>query len=132
MHVMDFSDASSLLAPTPATLAEFKLTPAAPETVAIVPLDLLAVREKLPPPDLLKLDVQGYELEVLRGGEACLRHARAVLCEVSFKTSYSGQPLFADVVSFLNERGFTLHGLGESTALGAPLVQTDALFVRHL
>lgn len=131
MHVMDFSDASSLLAPTAATLAEFNLTPAPAETVAVVPLDLWAARENLPPPDLLKLDVQGYELEVLRGGEGCLRQARAVLCEVSFKTCYAGQPLFAEVVAFLNARGLTLHALGENTAPGTPLVQTDALFLRH-
>jgi hypothetical protein len=87
-------------------------------------------REHLPPPDLIKLDVQGYELEVLRGGEACLRHARAVLCEVSFKVFYSGQPLFHEIVAFLAARGFTLSALGAGTALGAPLGQADALFLR--
>ena len=130
MHVMDFSDASSLLPVSAEGAREFKIHPAAEITVPVIPLDLLVAREKLLPPDLLKLDVQGYELEVLRGAEACLRTARAVLCEVSFREYYAGQPLFADVLAFLQSRGFRLHALGEGAALGAPLVQADALFLK--
>jgi FkbM family methyltransferase len=130
MHVMDFSDASSLLPVNAAGRSEFKIAPAAEQVVQVVPLDVLVAREKLPKPDLLKLDVQGYELEVLRGSEACLRHARAVLCEVSFREFYTGQPLFGDLERFLSARGFAFHALGQGTALGAPLVQADALFLR--
>jgi FkbM family methyltransferase len=130
MHVMDFSDASSLLPATAGCLSEFKIKPAAEQTVPVIPLDVLVSREKIPRPDLLKLDVQGYELEVLRGAETCLRHARAVLCEVSFQEFYTGQPLFPEVLAFLETRGFALHALGACTPLGAPLGQTDALFLR--
>ncbi len=130
MHVMDFSDASSLLPATAEGLSEFKIKPAAEQTVPVIPLDVLVAREKIPPPDLLKLDVQGYELEVLRGAEGCLRHARAVLCEVSFQQFYAGQPLFPEVLAFLETRGFALHALGAGTPHGSPLVQTDALFLR--
>jgi FkbM family methyltransferase len=130
MHVMNFSDASSLLEPTAAGLDEFKIKPAVTQPVSVVTLDAVATKVQLPLPDLIKLDVQGYELEVLRGGQECLRHSRAVLTEVSFKAFYVGQPLFHDVVAFLAGRGFVLHALGEGTALGAPLIQTDALFLR--
>lgn len=130
MHVMSLSDASSLLPLTEEGRNEFKIAPTSTQSVPIVPLDVLVARENLRLPDLIKLDVQGYELEVLRGGENCLRHARAVLCEVSFKTFYGGQPLFQDVMAYLHQRGFALHALGEGTALGAPLVQSDALFLR--
>jgi FkbM family methyltransferase len=131
MHVMDFSDASSLLALSAQGADEFKIKPAAEQSVSVVPLDVLVARERLRPPDLIKLDVQGYELAVLQGAAGCLRSARVVLCEVSFREFYSGQPLFHDVLAFLRERGFALHALGESTALGAPLVQADALFVKQ-
>ena len=130
MHVMDFCDASSLLALNAAGADEFKIHLAAEQPVPVVPLDALVAREKLLPPDLIKLDVQGYELEVLRGAEVCLRSARAVLCEVSFREYYAGQPLFPDVLEFMRTRGFTLYALGGNTALGAPLVQTDALFLK--
>ncbi len=130
MHVMDFSDASSLLPLSAAGRQEFKISPAAEQMVPVMPLDTLVAREKLPWPDLLKLDVQGFELEVLRGAEECLRRARAVLCEVSFQRFYVGQPLFSEVLLFLEKRGFTLHALGSAAVPGAPLVQTDALFLR--
>jgi FkbM family methyltransferase len=131
MHVMDFSDASSLLPLGAEGAREFGVHAAAETTVPVVPLDLLVAREKLSPPDLIKLDVQGYELEVLRGATASLRSARAVLCEVSFREFYAGQPPFAEIVAFLAAHGFTLHALGEGTALGRPLVQADALFLRR-
>lgn len=130
MQVMDVSDASSLFALNDEGTREFKVRPTAEISVSVVPLDRLVVRENLPPPDLIKLDVQGYELEVLRGAETALRTTRAVLCEVSFREFYTGQPLFADVVAFLGARGFALHALAEGTALGVPLVQADAIFLK--
>jgi FkbM family methyltransferase len=130
MQVMDYSDASSLLALSHEGAREFQIQAKAETAVPVVPLDLLVAREKLPVPDLLKLDVQGYELEVLRGADTTLRSARAVLCEVSFREFYTGQPLFTEVVEYLGARGFTLHALAEDTALGAPLAQADALFLK--
>lgn len=130
MQVMDYSDASSLLPATAEGEREFKIKPVAVQQVTLLPLDTLVARESLPLPDLIKLDVQGYELEVLRGAEACLGHARSVLCEISFRSFYAGQPLFPDVLAFLAQRGFVLKALGVDTALGQPLIQTDALFVR--
>jgi FkbM family methyltransferase len=130
MHVMDFSDASSLLPATAECMSAFHFKARAEQIVPVVPLDILVARDKLSLPDLIKLDVQGYELEVLRGATICLGHARAVLCEVSFQKLYSGQALFHEVLSFLASHGFTLHSLGASTPLGVPLMQTDALFLR--
>jgi FkbM family methyltransferase len=50
-------------------------------------------------PDLLWMDVQGAELDVLRGAEAVL---------VAFRPVYLGQPLFREIHSYLRGRGFTL------------------------
>ena len=59
--------------------------------------------------DLLKLDVQGAELMVLRHAEARLAEALVVQVEVEFLPLYRGQPLFADVDRFLRERGYVFH-----------------------
>jgi hypothetical protein len=80
-------------------------------------------------PDMIKLDVQGCELEVLKGGERCLNSAKAVLMEMSFIELYRGQPLFDDVVAFMADHGFRLHAVSTTTPVGKPLLQTDFLFV---
>jgi FkbM family methyltransferase len=128
MNVTDLSDASSFLAMNPAASAELNIKSLRRESVQVARLDDYARERKLPLPDLLKLDVQGYELEVLRGAPECLRHARHVLCEVSFHEYYEGQPLFHDIVAFLATHGFGLSALSENTPLGAVIGQTDALF----
>lgn len=62
--------------------------------------------------DMLKVDVQGLELAVLRGGERLLRDAVVVQCEVEFVQMYQGQPLFADVDAELRRQGFCFHTMG--------------------
>lgn len=59
--------------------------------------------------DYLKLDVQGAELDVLRGAEETLRSVVVIQTEVEFVPIYRGQPLFADVDRFLRMHGFMFH-----------------------
>jgi FkbM family methyltransferase len=131
MHVTSFSDASSLLEISDASVEHFNLHKERDEKVTVVPLDDYVVNERLPLPDLVKLDVQGYELEALRGSERCLEHAKFIICEVSFIEFYRGQALFPDIVEFLHKHGFNLLALGVNTPLGKKLYQTDALFARE-
>ena len=55
----------------------------------------------------VKIDVQGYEGPVLRGGQATLRRAAVVLIETSFAPLYRGQLLFADVLGQMGALGFS-------------------------
>ena len=50
------------------------------------------------PPDLLKLDVQGYELEVLKGATESLRGIGVVLAEVNLLDLWDGVPLYASLM----------------------------------
>ncbi|MBX3390089.1 MAG: FkbM family methyltransferase [Phycisphaeraceae bacterium] len=59
----------------------------------------------------LKLDVQGAELDVLKGAERTLKSVMLVYCEVEFLDMYKGQPLFGEIDSFLRTQGFMLHFL---------------------
>ncbi|MGI9499530.1 MAG: FkbM family methyltransferase [Geminicoccaceae bacterium] len=82
-------------------------------------------------PSLLKIDVQGYELEVLKGAKDCLDLFDVVYVEASFLELYRGQPLAEDVIDTLGADGFRLasiHNLSR-TRDGRP-VQADFLFER--
>ncbi|MBS0191212.1 MAG: FkbM family methyltransferase [Phycisphaerales bacterium] len=57
----------------------------------------------------LKIDVQGAALDVLRGAEKLLATTLVVYTEVEFVEMYAGQPLFAEVDTFLRSHGFMFH-----------------------
>lgn len=81
--------------------------------------------------DFLKLDVQGFEIEVLRGAEHALAGAQAVLMEVSLLQINAGAPLFAEVVGFMAARGFVVCDVLElhRRPLDQATNQVDLLFV---
>ena len=81
-------------------------------------------------PSLLKLDVQGGELDVLRGSSRALASFRWVYVEMSFVELYCGQPLAHELVEFLRAHGFRLVGVGRPSVNDGMPVQVDALFER--
>lgn len=127
--VTSFSDASSFLPLTNDNRTLYDLEVVSEESVPVAPMDIYVAAQRLPYPDLIKADVQGFELEVFRGGAQCLAHTKAIICEVSFLELYAGQPLFHDIVGFLAERGFGVAAFSITTDLGFPLKQADVLFV---
>jgi len=96
-------------------------------------LDNKAESAALQVPLLLKLDVQGFELEVLAGGRRTLRLSEVVIMEVSLLPCNDGGPLFADVIAFMKEEGFVVFDFcGQHRREGDKvLVQTDVAFVRN-
>lgn len=129
--VTDFSDLSSVLPLTISGKEIFGIYETERLPVQLTTLDRHREKLKLPWPDLIKIDVQGYEVEVLAGAQQCLEHAKAVITEVSFVEFYKEQCLFADVVRVMNDFGFQLHAMAVTTPLGKPLYQTDALFLHR-
>jgi FkbM family methyltransferase len=82
---------------------------------------------------LLKLDLEGHELEALSGGTRLLTLVEAIVCEVSFFDVYNeGHTLFADVLNFLRERDFVLYDFAAlyPRARDQRLRMGDAIFVR--
>jgi FkbM family methyltransferase len=59
----------------------------------------------------LKIDAQGFDLEVLRGAEAFLESCVAMQVEVSGVAIYDGSPPLHDVLEFLHDRSFHITGL---------------------
>jgi FkbM family methyltransferase len=99
------------------------------ETIDVTRLNDAIVSLNLPLPILLKIDVQGYELEVLRGSIETLANISHIYCECSFITLYSGQALAHEIISFLMSEGFQLAGIHNiHYAPSGGAVQGDFLF----
>lgn len=130
MHLSRQDDSSSLLPITPLQDRIFPGTAeAGTRTVHVAPLRAFLRREEIEPPALLKLDVQGFELEALKGCADMLEAFRYVYVECSFLELYRGQALADDVAGWLRERGFALAGAYNTTHDGAGrAVQSDLLF----
>ncbi|MEM9665013.1 MAG: FkbM family methyltransferase [Bacteroidota bacterium] len=131
-HQHAYSLASSALPDHPNRAASF---PEADRVTTIdVPmqaLEAILAPSDLAPPTLLKLDLQGYEIEALHGADALLPHIDYVLLETAFKPMYQGEPLFDEVYAFMQMRGFRfLRPLDVLRDATGELVQMDALFTR--
>ncbi len=80
----------------------------------------------------LKLDIQGHELEALKGSSSILKQCSVVQIEVSFSQLYAGQSPWLDICTWLVERGFTLRHMepGFEDPNTGVLQQADLLFAR--
>jgi FkbM family methyltransferase len=93
-------------------------------------LDDLVAAHELPLPDLIKVDVQGAELDVLRGGEGALGAAKLVLLECPIAEYNEGAPKLEEYVRFMEAHGFAPVELLDSIRRDGRLVQVDVLFAR--
>jgi len=102
----DGTQSSSLLNPT-GHLEEFEDIPFTRKIdVEVVRLDDWALRENVEKLDFLWLDLQGYELEALRGAERLLDNVSAMHVEVSNQRLYDGGVLYPELKAWLRQRGF--------------------------
>ncbi|MBC9929416.1 FkbM family methyltransferase [Chitinophaga qingshengii] len=83
-------------------------------------------------PTLLKLDVQGFEQEVLRGASATLRQIDYLLFETSFIPMYNGEPLFDEMHHFVKSLGFDfIAPVGFLQSDNLQILQMDLLYQRR-
>ena len=132
INVSGQDDSSSLLAMAQMQLKRYPETAmVGTETVEVDTLDAMFGDVELAGPVLLKLDVQGYELQALRGGRELLKHVDAVLTEASFVPFYEGQALFDELNLWLNEAGFHLVAGAMSSQAEGRWEQGDFLYERR-
>jgi FkbM family methyltransferase len=94
-------------------------------------LDQLLERKQLPFPDFLKLDVQGFELEVLKGGSKSVAHAQFCILEVSL-LDLDGTPMMLEVMNYMDGKGFQAYDICQfmRRPLDQALYQIDLLFIK--
>jgi FkbM family methyltransferase len=132
IHVSNQDHSSSLL---PISEKQTRLFPGTIEketrSIHVCPLEKVFSLNDIELPALLKIDVQGLELEVLKGCGSLLDVFNYVYVECSFVELYSNQALAHEVISFLSEKGFNLSGIYNTyhDAKGRS-VQADFLFTK--
>lgn len=132
INVTARSDSSSLLTPD----AQARLFPGT-HAISKKPVRVLALQDILreadiPSPSLLKIDVQGYEREVLHGAENLLQCFDWIYCEASFVELYLGQPLADEIIAWLAARDFQLVSVSSDVCnlQDGRTVQADFLFCK--
>ena len=112
--------------------SEYYKTEAITKKKILQTLDDVVDERKWPLPDFIKLDTQGYEIEILKGGSKELHLAEAVLMEVSFLEIYKDAPLFIDVINQMSYWGFQVYDICDlmRRPLDKALYQADIFFVR--
>lgn len=100
--------------------------------VAIQPLDRIVEDEPLSRPALLKIDTEGYEMEVLRGATATLARIDYVLAEVSVMKRFEDSYEFLDLCNYMAENGFRMHYLLTANRNNQGVIPfVDLLFARQ-
>jgi FkbM family methyltransferase len=132
MHVSNEDDSSSLL---PITALQHELFRGTQECgtdeVTLDRLDARLHARDIEKPCLLKLDVQGYELEVIKGAGQILSLFDFIYAECSYRELYKGQPLAHQVITHLQGRGFKLVGaFNSSYDMNGMAIQSDFLFAK--
>jgi hypothetical protein len=102
-----------------------------PRTVPMFKLDSMWSALELEGPALLKVDVQGGELEVLKGATDCINNFEIIMLEVGLIEQYVGQPVFHEYIAYMADLGFVvfdiIHTGYADTGL---LAQIDLVFVK--
>jgi hypothetical protein len=101
------------------------------EDVHVTQLDQVLMPAAVAAPALLKIDTQGYELQVLQGCGELLGSFDAVYAELSYVELYQGQPLAGEIVVFMQDSGFRTVGvLNQASDVGGRPLQADCLIAK--
>ena len=97
------------------------------ETIEITTLDATLPADKTV--DILKMDVQGFELEVLKGAAATLQRTKVIVLEVNNHDGFKGAPTYFDIDDYLRQRDFELFDLLPNFREAGKLLDWDAIYV---
>ena len=95
--------------------------------------------------DFIKIDVQGAELDIFKGGSKALKNVLKIVCEVEFVEHYESQPLFGDVCNYLSQHDIMFNKflglsgralkptmLNNNKNIPSQHIWSDAVFIHHI
>lgn len=134
MNISAHDDSSSILGMRSKQTETFSGTGfVGSEGIDVVSLDDALAHRHIDKPEraFLKIDVQGFELEVLEGAKEKLQYFEWIYCECSFVELYAGQPLASTVIAWLQDRSFIVKGVYNTFKTpSGECIQADFLFRR--
>lgn len=124
------SGTSSFLAPNQYHKDNLASSNITVQEVPVVRLGSFMEQEGIEHVDILKLDIEGFEIKAMSGIPDLSERVSLIFTEVNLIPTYQGQPLIEDITSFLREKGFQLfnfYGINENKNRQANI--TNLLFM---
>jgi FkbM family methyltransferase len=135
LNITRFRECSSFLKPEMAVILDYGLQHLF-EVVDTLPVDVdsygsMAANGVVPLPEFIKIDVQGFESEVLKGFESCSDSIIAIEIEARFRPIYEGEWLVHDILNWMTERGLHLRRLDPQGPFRGEIVEANLFFSRR-
>ena len=135
MNLNAFSPSSSLLEMDELHVQHFSHTATTKkQRIRVKTLDGLRKELYLIKPIMVKIDTQGYEREVIKGGSELLREADVVFVELTYRPLYKEQSLFHEIYNELVHLGFQYYGNFEEllSPVDGSVLQSDGIFLKQI
>lgn len=101
-----------------------------PKNVKTTTLNEIQTKTQIPFPDFLKIDTQGSEIDILKGGNKILNHCKIILLECPIISYNIGSPLFNDYIKYLDSIDYLPLNITEIHHLDKVLIQVDIVFLK--
>jgi FkbM family methyltransferase len=134
LKVYRFANLSSLREVNPGFKSQYDYRDAFDEErrvdVELYPLAELIDSGEIPAPHFLKIDVQGFELEILKGLGHHVDRVVAIELEAQFEQMYSGQALFQELYDWLRAQGFGMLAIRPQWIMDYNIFEVNGFFAR--
>lgn len=136
LNIARYWGCTSLREPNPDVLSKYRIGPlfdiVDTATITCERYDTLWRNGQVPAPDVIKIDVQGFEYEVLQGFGGLLQTCIGIELETHVYPIYKGQKLFGDIINFLADFGFVLRKMTPVPSFDGDVVELDAWFTKDM
>ena len=128
LYITKRKDSSSVLRPILSNNKNYIINEK--KKISVKKLDELLDFKSIEKPSIIKLDVQGYELEVLKGSENTLDYIDYVIAEISSTEIYENQTQADELIKFLQSKSFEIKDRCNLSRIEDKLFQEDVLFCK--
>ena len=101
-----------------------------PKTLKTITLNEIQTKTQIPFPDFIKIDTQGSEIDILKGGNQILNNCKVILLECPIISYNIGAPSLSDYIEYLGSINYLPLDVTEIHHLDKVLIQADIIFLK--